>query len=80
MLRTVDHSTFFDVIINANKQGFQRNWFDYLFYILCLKKGFESVYTCLSYNFCVHVCCLHLKMEFCSCARGRQWCGIIHYH
>ena len=24
--------------------------------------------------------CLHLKMEFCSCARGRQWCGIIHYH
>ena len=28
----------------------------------------------------VHVCCLHLKMEFCSCARGRQWCGIIHYH
>jgi len=19
-------------------------------------------------------------MEFCSCARGRQWCGIIHYH
>jgi len=28
----------------------------------------------------VHVCCLHLKIEFCSCARGRQWCGIIHYH
>ena len=23
--------------------------------------------------------CVHLKMEFCSCARGRQWCGIIHY-
>jgi len=23
----------------------------------------------------VHVCCLHLKIE---CARGRQWCGIIH--
>jgi len=21
-----------------------------------------------------------VKMEFCSCARGRQWCGIIHYH
>jgi len=28
----------------------------------------------------VHVCCLHLKMEFRSCARGRQWCGIIHYY
>jgi len=28
----------------------------------------------------VHVCCLHLKMEFCWCARGRQWCGIVHYH
>ena len=28
----------------------------------------------------VHVCCLHLKTEFCSCARGRQWCGIIHYY
>ena len=28
----------------------------------------------------VHVCCSHLKMEFCSCARGRQWCGIIQYH
>jgi len=28
----------------------------------------------------VHVCCLHLKMEFCSCARGRQLCGIIHYY
>jgi len=27
---------------------------------------------------CTYVCCLHLKMEFCSCARGRQWCGIIH--
>jgi len=23
--------------------------------------------------------CLHLKMEFRSCARGRQWCGIFHY-
>ena len=21
-----------------------------------------------------------LKIEFRSCARGRQWCGIIHYH
>ena len=28
----------------------------------------------------VHVCCLRLKKEFCSCARGRQWCGIIHYY
>jgi len=28
----------------------------------------------------VHVCCLHLKMEFRSCTRGRQWCGIIHYY
>jgi len=27
----------------------------------------------------VHVCCLHLKMEFRSCARGRQWCCVIHY-
>jgi len=24
--------------------------------------------------------CLHLKMEFRSCARGRQWCDIFHYH
>jgi len=23
--------------------------------------------------------CLHLKIEFRSCARGRQWCGIFHY-
>jgi len=28
----------------------------------------------------VHVCCLHLKMEFRSCARGRHWCDIIHYY
>jgi len=28
----------------------------------------------------VHVCCLHLKMEFRSCTRGRQWCGIIYCH
>ena len=28
----------------------------------------------------VHVCCLHLQMVFRSCARGRQWCGIIHYY
>jgi len=28
----------------------------------------------------VHACCLNLKMEFRSCARGRQWCGIIHYY
>ena len=28
----------------------------------------------------VHVCCLHLKMEFRSYAKGRQWCGIIHYY
>ena len=28
----------------------------------------------------VHVCCLHLKMKFRSCARGRQWCGIIHHY
>jgi len=27
----------------------------------------------------VHVCCLHLKMEFRSCARGHQWLGIIQY-
>jgi len=25
----------------------------------------------------VHVCCLHLKMEFRSCTRGRQWCGVM---
>jgi len=24
--------------------------------------------------------CLHLKMEFLSCIRGRQWCDIFHYH
>jgi len=24
--------------------------------------------------------CLHLKMEFRSCARERQWLGIFHYH
>jgi len=24
--------------------------------------------------------CLHLKMEFRSCARGREWCSILHYH
>jgi len=24
--------------------------------------------------------CLHLKMEFRSCARGRQWCSTLHYH
>ena len=23
---------------------------------------------------------IHLKMEFRSCARGCQWCGIFHYH
>jgi len=28
----------------------------------------------------LHVCCLHLKIEFRSCARGRPWCGIIHYY
>ena len=22
----------------------------------------------------------YMRMEFCSCARGRRWCGIIHYH
>jgi len=26
-----------------------------------------------------YICCLHLKMELRSCARGRQWCGIVHY-
>ena len=26
----------------------------------------------------VHVCCLHLEKEFRPCARGRQWCGILH--
>ena len=36
--------------------------------------------TCIKTLWCVHVCCLHLKMEFRSCARGRQWCGIIHYY
>ena len=24
--------------------------------------------------------CFYLKMEFRSCARGRQWCSIFHYH
>jgi len=24
--------------------------------------------------------CLHLKIEFRSCARGRPWCGIFHFH
>jgi len=28
----------------------------------------------------VHACYLHLKIEFRSCATGRQWCGIIHYY
>ena len=26
------------------------------------------------------VCCLHLRIEFRSCARIRQWCGNFHYH
>jgi len=25
------------------------------------------------------VCCSHWKIEFRSCARRRQWCGIFHY-
>jgi len=24
--------------------------------------------------------CLHLKVEFCSCARGLQWSGTFHFH
>jgi len=24
--------------------------------------------------------CLHLKMKFRSCAKGRQWCAIFYYH
>jgi len=28
----------------------------------------------------VHVCWLYLQIEFRSCARGRQWCGISHYN
>jgi len=54
-----------------------------------LGKAYESLialYSLCSYFFwslgswSVHVCCFHLKMEFCSCVSGRQWCGIIHYH
>ena len=26
------------------------------------------------------LCCLHLKIGFHSCARGRHWCSIFHYH
>jgi len=26
------------------------------------------------------ICCLHVRKEFRSCDRGRQWCGILHYH
>jgi len=26
------------------------------------------------------VCCLHLKIEFRSSARGRQWCGIFYHY
>ena len=37
-------------------------------------------YTSVILRLVCYVCCLHLKMEFCSCARGRQLCGIIHYY
>jgi len=46
--------------------------------------------TVVSSSLCSHIflvlrdhwlyVCLHLKMEFRSCARGRHWCGIFHYH
>jgi len=26
------------------------------------------------------VCCSHLKIEYSSCTRGHEWCGIFHYH
>ena len=38
----------------------------------------ENIFFGPQGSWSVHVCCLHLKMEFRSCARGRQWCGIIH--
>ena len=31
------------------------------------------------YMYVVYIC-LHLKLVFRSCARGRHWCGIIHYY
>ena len=39
-----------------------------------------SLCSCIFLVLSDHVCCLHLKMEFRLCARGRQWCGIIHYY
>ena len=56
-----------------------------LSYITSITTTVSNEYNCTQQNVyvaCVYVvsCCLHLKMEYCSCARGRQWCGIIHYH
>jgi len=38
------------------------------------------IFSGLQWSWIVHVCCLHWENEFRSCARGRKWNGILHYH
>ena len=54
----------------------------------CYVMGFAAVKSRPVLHHCVVIFfwssgimeCTCMKMEFCSCARGRQWCGIIHYY
>ena len=73
-------------IVKLIRQDVHNSW------LLCLKiicitlASFIAQLTLALYfsglqgSWSVHVCCLHLKMEFRSCSRRRQWCGIIHYY
>jgi len=73
-------------------KGFPFHQFNITYYSWCLvpvwrlKKVAPYYIIVKSYfsgphgSWSVHVRCLHLKMEFRSCARGRQRCSIIHYY
>ena len=73
-------------IVKLIRQDIHNSWL-LCFKIICiLFASFIAQLTLALYfsgpqrSWSVHVCCLHLKMEFRSCSRRRQWCGIIHYY
>ena len=41
-------------------------------FILILRLEFRARVVCVSFTFKI--------LAFCSCAMGRQWCGVFHYH
>jgi len=86
MILTSEHITNINSSTWSEDQGFESYWkkkTEIHTRLKCTMSGLVVLYIWVIFSGPQGswiVCCLHLKIEFRSCARGRPWCGIFHWN